>query len=124
MFILMLKVVALVAVLSGCSLTLQSKPKAGQMRAQSGCSTSSGFWVADMVLSAASAGALVYLASRRGEPEGVAAGPAALSAIVFYASGDNGRRWRNQCAADAAPVTARADANQVDAAPTLARSSD
>jgi hypothetical protein len=105
------RLLVLVTLLSGCSIALQSKPTNGVARAQSGCSTSSVYWIADASLAALSAigGTVAYVSTSDTENSDLgvtAAGFAALASVVYLASAGNGHRWRSQCANDQATVTA------------------
>lgn len=102
----MLKALAIVATLSGCSIALQSKPKPGRTSAQSGCSTSHAYLVADAVGVAAGVVAMAYAVAKRGEDTAIVGGPAAIGSVLYLASAGNGYRWRRACESSAPAQTA------------------
>jgi uncharacterized membrane protein YebE (DUF533 family) len=112
----MSKVVAVVAVLalvSGCSVALQKKPSSGKV-ATSECSATSAYWIADTVGAVAGAGTALAGFAFGGDSEHTdrnytIGGVAALASIVYLASAHNGYKWAHQCSAnqESAPVAQR-----------------
>lgn len=90
----MLKGIAVVLALSGCSIALQSKPAKGG--ASKECHTTHVYWVADAVLAAASVAAMGY-AIADGRDRVAAAGAGGVVGVLFMASAHNGYRWRGEC---------------------------
>lgn len=107
----MLRIVALLALVSGCSIALQSKPSTGRVAA-SECSTSSAYWIADAVGVAAAVAAMTYSAAtsdRGSDRANIIGGAGAVGGILYAASAGNGYRWAHECrdSQERAPVAAR-----------------
>ena len=95
----MSKFLVVLALASGCSIALQSKPKSAS------CSTTPVFWIADSVGVAASVAALAVglIVPRYTE----AAAPAAITSVAYLASAHNGYKWAGQCRARTESIAAR-----------------
>lgn len=103
------RLLVLAVLLSGCSIALQSKPAKGVARSTSGCSTTHAYWIADAVGVVASAAAVAYALSKQGDApsaDGAAGAAGGVVGVLYLASAGNGYRWRSQCAAETAAVTA------------------
>ncbi len=99
----MTKILAVLALASGCSIALQSKPKT----AGADCSTSHAYWIADAVGVAAGVAAIAAGLYVGGQAGNVISGPGALGSVLYLASAHNGYKWRAQCEAHTEPVAVR-----------------
>lgn len=96
----MIKMIAVVvAMASGCAATMQARPTAQA----SECTTGSRLWIADAAIAgagAATAGIGIGVGlTDSSDAWRAAAGVGLVTAIVYYASADNGRRWARECRA-------------------------
>lgn len=92
----MIKALAVVLVMSGCSVALQSKPSKGVASSNS-CSTSHAYWVADALGVVAGVAAIAYGVSRNDDAGNLSAGVGAVGGVLYLASAGNGIKWRRQC---------------------------
>ena len=99
----MTRLIVVLALLSGCSVVLQSKPS----RASATCSTTPAFWIADSVGAAAGAAAIATgLAMGPSDGANAIAGAGVIAGIVYLASAHNGYKWARGCR-EAPAVAAR-----------------
>lgn len=91
----MIKALAVVLVMSGCSVALQSKPT---KVSGGGCSTSHAYWIADAIGVVAGVAAIAYGAATRTDAGNIAAGTGAIGGVLYLSSAGNGHAWRKQCA--------------------------
>lgn len=101
----MARFLVLLALVSGCSVTLQARPQRAGGVVSAGCTTGSGYWIADAAISgvalATGAAGFVVAETDGNKTAGqVMAGVGILSGLIYYASMDNGRKWARECAAD------------------------
>jgi hypothetical protein len=80
---------------SGCSLTFQSRPTADRVTS---CSTTSAYWIADSVGVVASVATLVASFFVK-DSQAEYAAPAAVTSVIYLASTGNGYRWARDCRA-------------------------
>ncbi|MGE0402705.1 MAG: hypothetical protein AB7T06_38735 [Kofleriaceae bacterium] len=94
----MTRIALVLALVSGCSVALQSKPSKRAGVAASECTTSSGLWIADAVGVAASVAAISYGRITDNEDQGnLISGVGAITGLLYTASMGNGIRWTNEC---------------------------
>lgn len=88
----MRKIVLAAALVSGCSWSLQGKP-----RADKSCSTSHVPWIVDAAAVAASVAAVGYGLVKQTDATMVVGGAGALGGVLFTGSAVSGYRWRREC---------------------------
>lgn len=95
----MARLAAVLLLVSGCSVALQSKPR------HAACSTSHAYWIADAVGAAAGVAAVAFAVATSSP----AYGAGGVGGVIYLASASNGIRWRRQCESGAAaePIASR-----------------
>jgi predicted MFS family arabinose efflux permease len=105
----MTKLLAVLLLVSGCSVALQPKPRAGSVA--SGCSTSSTYWIADAVgvgVGGAAAVTGVVLSETGYKDVGLlTTGVGLVAGVIYYASMDNGRKWARECSTRSESIATR-----------------
>jgi hypothetical protein len=101
------KLLAVLLLVSGCSVALQKKPRT----AGADCSTSSTYWIADAVGvgvgGAAAVTGIALAASDHGDIGRITTGLGLVAGVIYYASMDNGRKWARECSTRSESIAAR-----------------
>lgn len=93
----MSRFLVVLALVSGCSVALQKKPK------QAECSTTSAYWIADLAIAAAvavSSVAYAELGSDESDIPNTVGGVGLFTGLAFGISADSGHRWARECLAN------------------------